>query len=131
MSHTKDFVHTWSDGVNRGGTANFVFEYWSKFFAAGTDGLTFFAIWVPGVFFFGAGFLTEGGEGNLREAILDDFVAFFELVFFPVAELLGGLLNGVGDFLDLCVCERVVVNVCPIVARLWGVFGGDADGNRA
>ena len=57
MGHAENFVHTWSDGVNRGSTTDFVVEFGSKFFAAGDDLFTFFAVGIPGVFGFGAGFL--------------------------------------------------------------------------
>ena len=85
MGHAKDLVHARGDGVNRGGAADFVFEFRGEFFATFDNLFTFLAVGVPGVFFFGAGFLAEGGEGDLREAIFDDFVAFFELIFLPVA----------------------------------------------
>ena len=75
VSHAEDFVHARSDGINRGGTADFVFKFRGEFFGAGADLFAFFTIWVPGVFSFGAGFLTESRESDLREAIFDNFVA--------------------------------------------------------
>ena len=85
MSHTEDFVHAGGDSINRGSAADFVVEFRAVFFAKGDDLLTFFVVWVPGVFFFGAGFLTKGGEGNLGEAVFDNFVTRLEFIFFPEA----------------------------------------------
>ena len=76
VSHTEFFVHARSDGVNRGGTTDFVVKFRGEFFTAGDDFFTFLAIGVPGVFFFGAGVLAESREGDLRKAVFDDFVAF-------------------------------------------------------
>ena len=59
MGHTENFVHTRGDGVNGGGAAAFIVKFRGEFFAAGDDASTFFAIWVPGVFFLGAGFLAK------------------------------------------------------------------------
>ena len=85
MGHAEDFVHAWSYGVNGSGAADFVIELGSEFFAASDDLFAFLAVGVPGVFLLGAGVLTEGREGDLGEAILDNFVAWLELVFFPEA----------------------------------------------
>ena len=57
MSHAEDFVHARSDSVDRGSAANFVVKFRSEFFTAGDDFFAFFAVGVPGVFLFGAGFL--------------------------------------------------------------------------
>ena len=78
MCHTKFFVHAWGNSIDRSGAADFVIEFWGDFFSASNDFLAFFAIWIPSVFFFGAGFLAESREGDLREAVFDDFVAFFD-----------------------------------------------------
>ena len=85
MSHTEDFVHTRGDGVDRGGAADFVFKLGGELFTSGYDFFAFFTIWVPGVFFFGAGFLAKCRESNLREAVFDNFVTRLEFIFFPVA----------------------------------------------
>ena len=74
MGHAEDFVHTWSDGIDRGGATDFVVEFGGEFLAAGDDLFAFLAVGVPGIFGFSAGFLAEGGEGNLREAVFDDFI---------------------------------------------------------
>ncbi len=114
MGHTEGFIHARSNGVNRGSTTNFIFEFWTKFFASRDDFFTFFAIWIPSIFGFGASFLTEGGKSNLREAVFDDFVTRGEFVFFPVAKFLGGLLDGGSDFGDLFVCEGIIIDLFPI-----------------
>ncbi len=114
MSHTEDFIHTRSNGINRGGTTNFIFELRTKFFASRDDFFTFFAIWVPGVFGFGVSFLTEGGKGNLREAVFNNFVTRGEFVFFPIAKLFGGLLDGGSDFGNLFICEGIIIDLFPI-----------------
>ena len=103
MGHTEGFIHARGDGINGSGATDFIVKFGTEFFATSDDFLALFAIWVPGVFFFGAGFLAEGREGDLREAVFDDFVAFSEFVFFPVAELSSGLFDGRGDFCDLLV----------------------------
>ena len=103
VSHAEDFIHTWSNSINGGGTANFIVEFWSEFFAAFDNSLAFFAVGIPGVFGFGAGFLAEGRKGNLAEAVFDDFVASLKLVFFPIAELFGGCFDSFADFFDLFV----------------------------
>ena len=103
MGHAEDFVHTWCDGINRGGAADFVIKLGGEFFATSDDSFTFFVVRVPGVFGFGAGFLAEGRESDLREAIFDDFVAFGKFVFFPEAEFFSGSFDGFGDFLNLLV----------------------------
>ena len=71
-------------------------------------------VWIPSVFNVGAGFLAESGEGDLREAVFDDFVAVLEFVFFPVTEFACGAFDSLGDFCDLFVGERVVINLFPI-----------------
>ena len=103
MGHTEDFVHAWGNGVNRGGAADFVVEFRGEFFAACDDFLAFFAVGIPGVFSFGAGFLAESGESDLGEAILDNLVAFGKFVFFPVAEFFCSGFDGLADFLNLFV----------------------------
>ena len=60
MSHAEFFVHTWSNGVDRGGATDFVVKLWREFFAASDDFFAFFAVWIPGVFGLSAGFLAEG-----------------------------------------------------------------------
>ena len=114
MSHTEDFIHTWSNGINRGGATNFIFEFWTKFFASRDDFFTFFAIWVPGVFGFGASFLTEGRKSDLREAVFDNFVTRGEFVFFPIAKLFGGLLDSGSNLGDLLISEGVVIDLFPV-----------------
>ena len=128
MSHAKNFVHAWGNGVDRGGTTDFVVKFGGEFFAACDNLFAFFAVWVPCVFGFGAGFLTEGGEGNLGEAVFDDFVAFGKFVLFPVSEFASGFFDGFGDFLDLFWGEGVVVDLGPfvfgsIVAVILGALG--------
>ena len=118
MSHTKNFVHARGDSVDRSGAADFVFKLGRELATAGADSFAFFTIWVPGVFFFGAGFLAEGRESDLGEAVFDNFIARLELVFFPVAEFASGGLDGLGDFGDLLICKWVVVDLDPVV------FGG-------
>ena len=110
MCHTEDFVHARSDSVDRGGTANFVIEFWSKFFAAFDDGFTFLVIWIPGIFSFGASFLAKSRESDLAEAVFDNFIAFLELIGFPIAEFFCGGLDGFSNLFDLFVGERVIVD---------------------
>ncbi len=76
VGHTEDFIHAWSDGVNRGGAADFIVKLGGELFAAGDDLFAFLTVGIPGVFGFGAGLLAEGGESDLREAVFDDFIAF-------------------------------------------------------
>ena len=114
MSHTEDFVHTWSNGINRSGAGDFVFELRTKLFAPCGDLIAFFTIWVPGVFGFGASFLTEGRKGDLGEAVFDNFVTRGEFVFFPIAKLFGGLFDGRSDFGYLFVGEGVIIYLFPI-----------------
>lgn len=114
MSHAKDFIHARSDGVDGSGPTDFVFEFWAEFLAPCDDLFAFFAVGIPGIFGFGAGFLAEGRECDLGETILDDFVARSELVFFPITELSGGLFDGGGDFGDLFVGEGVIIYLFPI-----------------
>ena len=125
--HTELFVHAWSDGVNRSSAANFVVKFWGKFFGASADGFTFFAVWIPGVFGFGTGFLAEGGKGDLGEAIFNNFIACGKFVFFPVAEFASGLFYGIADFADLFVGEREIVDLLPAVRCVWSVFGDNAN----
>ena len=115
MSHAENFVHTWSDGVNRGGATDFVFKFWGEFAATGTDGFAFFAIWIPSVFFLGAGFLAESRESDLGKAVFDDFVTRLELVFFPVAELGSGSFDGFGNFGNLFLGKWIIIYLNPIV----------------
>ena len=75
MRHAEDFVHPRGDGIDGSSTTNFVIKLGGEFFAACNDAFAFLAIRIPGVFGFGAGVLTEGGEGDLGKAVLDDFVA--------------------------------------------------------
>lgn len=103
MVHAEDFIHTWGEGVDGSGATDFVFEVRGKLFAFFDDSFAFFVVGIPSVFVFGAGFLTEGGEGNLRKAVFDDFVTFFQLVFFPIAEFFGSSFDGFSDFFDLIV----------------------------
>lgn len=76
VSHAEDFVHAWSDGVNRSGTTNFIVKFRGELFATSDYLFAFLAVGIPGVLFLGAGFLTESGESDLREAVLDNFVTF-------------------------------------------------------
>lgn len=114
MGHTEDFIHARSDGVDGSGATDFVFEFWAEFLASCDDLFAFFAVGIPGIFGFGAGFLAEGRECDLGETILDDFVARSELVFFPITELSGGLFDSGGDFGDLFVGEGVIIYLFPI-----------------
>ncbi len=123
VGHAEDFVHAWSDGVNRGGAADFVVEFGGEFFATGDDLFTFLAIGIPSILFLGAGFLAEGGEGDLGEAIFDDFVARLELVGFPKTEFAGGLLDGCGDFRNLFIGEGIIVDLLPVFGRIGAVGG--------
>ncbi len=123
VRHAEGLIHARSDGVNRGGATDFVVKFWAELTATDNNGLAFLVIWVPGVFFFGAGFLAERREGDLRKAVLNDFVAGLELVRFPVAEFTGGLLDGGGDFGNLFIGERIVVNLSPILAVVAIVLG--------
>ena len=117
VGHAEDFVHTWSDGVNRSGATNFVIISWSELRGALDDSFALLAIWIPSVLGVSAGMLAEGREGDLAEAVFDDFVAFGKLVFFPVTELFGGSFNSLGDFGDLLVGERIAINLVPIFFR--------------
>lgn len=114
MGHTEDFIHARGDGVNGGSAADFVVKFGTVFFAEGDDLFAFFAVGIPGVFSFGAGFLAEGGEGDLGEAVFDDFVAFGELIFFPEPKFTSSALDGFGDFFNLLVGQREVVNLFPL-----------------
>lgn len=114
MRHAENFVHTGGNCVNGSGAANFIFKFWTEFFAPSDDLLTFFAVGVPGVFCFCAGFLSESGEGNLGKAIFDDFIASDKFVFFPVAKFFSGLLDGGSDFSNLFVGERITIDLLPV-----------------
>ena len=116
MGHTKDFVHAGGDGVNRGSAADFVIKLRGELFATGDDFFAFLVVGVPGVFGFGAGLLPEGREGDLTEAIFNDFVTLGELSLFPEAELAGGLLYGGADLGYLLVCKGVVIDLFPFGA---------------
>ena len=94
MRHAEFFVHAGGDGVDGGSTADFVIEFGGEFFTAFDDLLAFFAIWIPGVFSFCAGFLTESGKSDLREAVFNNFVTVLEFAFFPEAEFAGGFFDG-------------------------------------
>ena len=118
VSHTENFVHAWGNGVDRGGTANFVVEFRGEFFSSVNDLLAFLAVGVPGVFCFSVGMLAESRESDLGEAVFDDFVAVLELIFLPETEFAGGFFDSFADFLDLFVGEREVVNLLPLVARV-------------
>ena len=118
MSHAKHFVHARNKGVDTSSTADFIFVGWSKFFGASDDSFALLAIWVPSVFNFGAGFLTEGREGDLAEAVFDNLIAFGDLVLLPVAEFFDGLLDGLGDFGDLIVGKRVIINLLPFAVAI-------------
>lgn len=114
VGHAENLVHARSDSVNGSGAADFVFEFWRKFFTALNDGFAFFTIWIPGIFSFGAGFLAEGREGNLAEAVFDNLVAIGEFIFFPVAKFFSGFFDGFGDFGNLFVSEWIILNLIPI-----------------
>ena len=118
MSHTEDFVHTRDESVDTGSAADFVFVIWCKLFDASDDGFALLAIRIPSIFGFGASFLAKGREGDLAEAVFDNLVAFGKFVSFPVAKLGSGFFDSVGDFFDLLVSEREVVDLLPFV------FGG-------
>ena len=115
MGHAEDFVHAWSDGINRGGATDFVVEFRGEFFAPFDDLLAFFAVRIPGVFLLSAGFLAESRECDLGETVFDDFVAGLELFLFPESEFFGGFLDGFGDFLDLLACEGEIIDALPVV----------------
>ena len=114
VSHTKDFVHARNKGVNGGRAANFVFEFWGELFGTSNDCVALLVVWVPSIFNVRAGFLTKGREGDLREAIFDNFVAILKLIFFPEAKLARGSLDSFGDFCDLLVGEWVIIDLFPI-----------------
>ena len=103
MSHTEDLVHAWNEGVDGSSATDFVFEFWCKFLGASHDSVTLLVIWVPSVFNVRAGLLTKSGEGNLRKAILDNFVTFGNLVGFPVAKFARSSFDGFGNLGDLFV----------------------------
>ena len=92
MGHTKFFIHARGNCIDRGGAADFVIKLGGEFFGAFDDFGALFAVGIPGIFFLRAGFLAKGGESDLTQAIFDNFVAFFKLIFFPKAEFFGGLL---------------------------------------
>lgn len=85
VGHAEFFIHAGSGDIDRGGATDFIEEIGEFFAAFGDDGFAFFEVGIPGIFSFGAGSLTEGRESDLGEAIFDDFVAFSELVGFPIA----------------------------------------------
>lgn len=122
VSHTEFFVHAGSGDVDRGGAANLVQEVGEFFLAFGDDLFALFHVGVPSVFDFGAGFLTEGREGDLGEAVLDDFIARSELVGLPVAKFFSGVLEGCCDFYNVFWGERVVVDLLP-AGRVRGCAG--------
>ena len=114
VSHAEDFVHTGSNGVDGCSATNFVIKFGGELFAALDDCFAFLAIWIPSVFGFGASFLAESREGDLAEAVFDNFVTFSDFVLLPVAKFFGGRFDSFGDFLDLSVGKRIVVNLLPI-----------------
>ena len=115
VGHTELLVHAWGGDVDRGGAADFVEEVGEEFATTGDDGFALPMVRIPSVFGFGAGLLTEGGEGDLGEAIFDDFVARGELVGFPVAEFASGLLQGLSDALNIFGLQGVIIDLLPIV----------------
>ncbi len=114
MSHAEDFVHAWSDGINGGSATNFVIVSWGEFFGALDDSGAFFMVRVPSVFSFGAGFLAKSREGNLAEAVFDNFITFGKLVGFPVAKFFGGCFDGLGNFGDLLVGKWIAIDLLPL-----------------
>ena len=131
MSHTEDLVHAGGNGVNGGGATDFVVEFWGELFTASDDFLALFTIWIPSVFFLSAGFLTEGGESDLGEAVFDDFVTGLQLIFFPVAEFFGGLFDSGGDFLNFIIGEREIIDLLPVVFGISVVTLDDGNFDRA
>ena len=51
----------------------------------------------------------------MTEAVFDNFIALGNFVLLPVAKFLGGRFDGLGDFFNLSVGERVVVNLVPVL----------------
>ena len=130
VGHAELFVHAWGNSVDGGGAADFVIEFRGEFLAAGDDLFALLTVGIPGVFGFGAGVLAEGGEGDLAEAVFDDFVTVGKLVGFPVAEFAGGLFDGGGDFRDLFRGQGVVVDLVPfrggeVVAIVLGALSDE------
>ena len=115
VGHAEDFVHARDESVNRSGATDLVFVIWSELFSAGDDSFTLLAIWIPSVFGFGASFLAEGRESDLAEAVFDNFVTFSEFVCFPVAEFGCSSFDSLGDFFDLLVSKREVINLFPVI----------------
>ena len=114
MGHAEDLVHARSDSINGSSTGDFIFKLGAEFLASRSNLIALFAIRVPGVFGFGAGFLPEGRKGDLGEAVFDNFIARSEFIFLPIAKLFGGLLDGRSDFGDLFVGEGIIINLFPI-----------------
>lgn len=113
MGHAEDFIHAWGNSVNGGSATNFVIISRREFFGALDDSGAFFVVRVPSVFGFGASFLAKSREGDLAEAVFDNFVAGGKLVGFPITKFFGGSFDGVGDFFDLLVGKRVAVDLLP------------------
>ena len=123
MGHAEDFIHARGDGVNRGGATDFVIELGSELLAACDDLFALLVVGVPGVFLFGAGFLAEGRESDLRETVFDDFIARLQFILFPVAELASGFFDGLADFFDLFVREGVIVDLFPLAVFMAVILG--------
>ena len=115
MSHTKLFVHARGGDVDGSSAADFVEEVGEQFAAAGDDGFALLVVGVPSVFGLGAGFLTESREGDLGETVFNNLVARGELVSFPVAEFASGLLQGLGDALNIFRLQGIIIDLLPIV----------------
>ena len=127
MGHAELFVHAGSNGINRGGATDFVIKFGGEFFATLNDLFAFLAIWIPGVFLFGAGFLTKGGDGDLRKAVFNNFITWLELVFFPEAKFAGGFLDGFADFGDLLFGEREIIDLLPFVVYVAIILSALSD----
>ena len=127
MGHTENFIHPRSDGVDGSGAANFVVEFRSKFFTTGDDFFTLFAIWIPGVFGVGTGLLTEGGEGDLGKAIFNDLITRLQFILLPETELFRSLFNGLTNFRDLFVGQRVIIDLLPFFAVIAVILSALGD----
>ena len=127
VGHAEFFVHTWDNSVNGGGATDFVVKLGGFLFGESDDFFALFAIWIPGIFLFGAGFLAESRESDLGEAILDDFVAFGELVLFPEAELASGFFKSMADFFYLFVGEGIIINLAPLTVFATVILGALCD----
>ena len=76
LIHAKFFVHTGDKSIDGGSAGDLVFKVGGELLSALDDTLALAMVGVPSVFLFGAGVLTEPGKGDLREAVLDNFVIF-------------------------------------------------------